>query len=155
MFQYYKSGDRKIFKQVLIILIIAVFVYLIYFFFFSAAKCTSDECYNEKMASCDKATYINEEPEASWKYKIKGKEKEACVIEVTLLNAKQGQLGIDKLQGRSMDCYYPLEVVDFPEKNLELCHGRLKEDIQEIIIQDLHKYIIGNIGQISEEISAF
>ena len=42
---------------------------------------------------------------------------------------------------------YPKGIPIYPEKDLSKCHGRLKEELQAIIINKLHTYIIENIGE--------
>ena len=41
-------------------------------------------------------------------------------------------------------------LIVYPEKDLGVCHGRLKEELQGIIIKRLHTYIVDNIGEIDE-----
>jgi len=146
------SDERVLVKRLIIIASIALIVTIVYVIT-HVENCTTQECFELNMLGCSKARYINEEPEATWGYEIVGVENEQCAIDVTLLNAKQGSLGIDSLQGENMRCYYPETIVEFPEKNLDLCHGRLKESLQERIITQLHEYIIGNLGEINQEIT--
>jgi hypothetical protein len=111
-------------------------------------KCVDFECFKRNILSCSKASFISEKDEASWGYQIVGKRQGVCKIDVTLLIAKSGPLGIDELEGRSMTCLYPIGVAEFPEKNLDLCHGRLKEELQRIIIEKLHEYVLDNLEKI-------
>lgn len=147
---FYPSEERKLVKRLITIFVIGIIVLGSWFIFFKSDKCGDDECFLNHMTECDRATYINEDEEASWGYKITGKIKDTCRVEVTLLNAKEGPLGIDEIEGYMMNCNYPLGVADFPENNLDFCTGLLKEEIQGIIIQDLHKYILGNLGEINQ-----
>ena len=55
------------------------------------------------------------------------------------------------LEGKDMDCFLKLGLVISPEKSLKDCHGLLKEDIQEMIIQRMHSQIVENLGKINEE----
>jgi hypothetical protein len=96
--------------------------------------------------------YTHEDREASWHYRILGKSDGLCEIEVTLLQAKEGQLGIDRLNGYSMVCEYTTGITAYPERDLSRCHGLLKEELQTIIITKLHQYIITNVGNITEEV---
>jgi hypothetical protein len=122
------------------------------YFVFLPEECLALECFQTSMSQCVSATYVNEESEASWGYEIKGKLRNECEIEVTLLNAKEGQLGIDEYEGHSMSCFYALGIVNSPEKNLGSCHGRLKEDLQKEIIEKLHGYVLENLDEIQEEL---
>ena len=52
-----------------------------------------------------------------------------------------------------MNCYYPPGTAAYPERDLSMCHGRLKEELQGIIITKLHTYIIDNLGKLDDELS--
>lgn len=136
-------------KIIILVVIALVFVALaVQSTFFHAPRCQTFECYESFMKQCKPAQYLNDGEEATWRYKILGMQSGACVVEVTLLQPKAGDLGIDKLSGYSMECGFPKGVVSYPEKDLGSCHGRLKEEMQEIIIKRLHTYIVENIGEI-------
>ena len=122
----------------------------VYFNSFYTPKCESFECFKNKMIACSRASYINEEPEASWGYYIRGTSGGACKVDVMLLLAKKGELGVDKLTGKGMVCYYPLEMYAYPEKDLSKCHGLLKEDLQTIVISKLHAYVLENLGKVEK-----
>ncbi len=124
------------------------------YFGFKPVECQDSECWNEKMIECSPANYVNEEPEASWKYEVSGSENNECKIEVTLLMAKEGDLELRAFESHSMDCFYPKGVFAFPDRDLDLCHGRLKEDLQERIISRLHEYILDNLDGIAEGLGA-
>ena len=66
--------------------------------------------------------------------------------------AKEGELGIDRLEGYEMSCFYDRGQGVYPEDDLSKCHGRLKEELQGIIINKLHTYVIENLGKIEEGI---
>ena len=147
---------KKFRKPLYIALIVIVSLALVgaaYLTFFYARECQNYECFKEHMKRCSKATFINEEPEASWKYRILGKEENQCVVEVTLLLPKQGELEIIELTGQKMECSYPLGQSAYPEKDLAKCHGLLKEGLQELIIKKLHAYLIENLGKFDEGLS--
>ena len=147
-----KRFGKKIKKRnLLIILAVLILIgFAVYFTFFYTTLCTDFECYKKSMIECGRATYVNEEPEASWGYHILEREGTDCVVEVELLNAKKGELGIEDLVGQKMECFYPATEWAYPEKNLERCHGRLKEELQTIIINKLHKYLLENIEKFQE-----
>lgn len=117
-------------------------------------ECTSFECFADHMSRCAKATYINEEPKATWKYEITREIGDECNIEVTLEQAKEGNLRLLEFEDDSMICVYPVGTVDYPDRDLEMCSGKLKEDLQTVIIEKLHAYIIDNIGQIAQEVNS-
>jgi hypothetical protein len=53
-----------------------------------------------------------------------------------------------------MTCSYPLGIVDYPEKNLDLCTGKLKEGMQKVIIQKLYTHILNNLGKLDESLES-
>src|SRR4051812_47019824 len=97
-------------RTFLIILLIAILGAAYYLTFIYHPSCTDVGCFQNAMKKCSHATYVNEEPEASWKYDIKGSKGGACAIDVTLLQAKEGELSLDKLTGYSMLCSYPVGI---------------------------------------------
>lgn len=119
--------------------------------FFYIETCSDLECFQAAMKDCDKAKYVNDFEEATWEYEILGDEEGNCLINVELLQVKAGQLEMDGLQNYGMVCSYPEGVVNYPEKDLDKCHGRLKEEMQRIIIENLHKYMIENLEEIGEK----
>ena len=138
-------------RAVLVVLTIVVFVTALYFTY-TPEECGSFECFQEKMSRCDWANYINEEPEASWRYDVLGPTEEGdCEVKVTLLAAKMGDLSIGDFQGNYMSCFYPLGTSAYPDKDLSLCHGRLKEDLQGRIITKLHEYFLDNLIEVEAE----
>jgi len=131
--------------SVMIIFGIIVFVIAMYITY-TPVECENFGCFSTRMVECDTATYINEESEASWEYRVMGKtDNSECAVEVTLLQAKEGDLAIKIFEGHRMTCFYPLGKHAYPEKDLLLCHGRLKEDLQSVIINKLHEYILDNL----------
>lgn len=120
--------------------------------FFYAPVCGSYECFQEKMKECERAVYLNNDIEATWEYEINGIKNSECVIEVSLLQPKKGELGIDRLNGLQMVCSFPLGIATYPERFLDRCNGRLKEEFQAIVINKLHAYILENIGEINENV---
>ena len=47
-----------------------------------------------------------------------------------------------------MSCFYDFGIAEYPEKDLSKCHGRLKEELQRIVIEKLHSHILENLGKI-------
>lgn len=138
-------------KLIIFIAIAVVFIgFAVKTSFFYAPKCESFECFSEKMRECKPANFLNDDAEATWRYNIKGVKDGACVIEVTLLQSKTGELGMQNLVGYKMECGFPKSVVTYPETDLGACHGRLKEELQAIIIEKLHTYIVNNLGEIDQ-----
>lgn len=131
------------------ILVLVFLLALALYATFGHASCGSLSCFQENMARCSLATYVQEEPQASWQYNIEGRKNDKCTIKVTLLQAKEGDLELRNFEGNSMTCSYPAGTIAFPEKDMALCHGQLKEDLQGLIIKKLHQYILDNLGEIA------
>ncbi len=140
--------------MILLFIFLAIATVFALYVTFRPVTCQSYECFQNYMASCAHATYLNEEPEASWNYEIKKRDKTTCEIEVTLLQAKKGDLDLVNFEGHSMTCKYALGVVAYPDKDMSLCHGLLKEDLQGLLIEKLHKYVIDNLGPVKNELFA-
>ena len=62
---------------------------------------------------------------------------------------------MEKLSGFNMVCTFPEGISTYPERDIERCHGRLKEELQKIVINRLHKYLIENLGEIEENLDIF
>ena len=150
-----KAGFIRRNRGILLGIVILAVIVVGAMFFTQSTKCLNFECFQNEMSSCSKATYINEEPEASWGYEIVGKEGGQCVVNVKLLQAKKGELGIDQIVGFDMDCSYRIGVGTYPEKDLGACHGRLKEELQGIVIEKLHTYVLENLIEIEESVKGF
>ncbi len=144
-----KQTRRIVFIALIVVVILAV-IGAAYLAFFYMPNCENYECWQKYMSRCSRATFINDEPEAAWKYEIEGRNGKLCDVSVELLLAKQGELGIDRLVGEEMTCSYPFGISAYAEKDLSRCHGALKEELQGLIINKLHSYIIENLGQIGE-----
>ena len=141
----------RLFIGIIFVIVVGIAVYLT---FYTAPVCNTYECFQGHMSECSRGSYINEAPEASWGYQIIAKQSDSCQIEVTLLQAKKGDLGIDKLNGETMICSYPLGVSAYPEKNLDVCSGKLKEDLQSLLINKLYTYILDNLGQFNKSLTS-
>jgi hypothetical protein len=124
-----------------------------YFLFLHTKVCDNEECFKKELRECDRAVFTREGRDGSWYYRIKGKDNNLCVVKVKLFQLKHGSSDLESLEGKEMNCYVDLGTVINPEENLERCHGVLKEEIQTIIINRLHKYVINNLGEISDKIS--
>ena len=125
---------------------------IIFVNFVYSVACGNDECFSEKLAKCDRATFTKIGDDANWFYKIIGRnEAGSCEIYVELDRIKQGESDIAYLEGESMVCTLPYGLIDSPQANLERCHGILKEEIQSTLIKKMHSYLLENIGQINTE----
>ena len=138
-------------KDVIIILIIILIAIIAsYLTFFRPKACSDIDCFNSAMVDCKKVSYTDESKEAFWKYVIKGRKKDDCEVEVKLLQLKEGTVDLIDLENKEMICELPLGTVGNPKNYLNRCHGLLKEEMQEVIIKNLHKYIVENLGELRE-----
>ncbi len=131
------------------VLVLVVFIVALYLTF-GQENCQSFQCFQRNMASCLSAKYINEESDASWMYEVQGLRNGMCEIKVTLLNVKEGSLELRDYEGNFMFCAYSKGFVAYPEKDLDSCHGELKENLQAVIINKLYEYVVENLGIINE-----
>lgn len=146
-----KDNKLKILGVILIVLAIV----MVYFTFTYSKRCYSLECYQQSMGGCSRATYTNVQPEATWKYDIRGSYGDECVVDVKLIEAKQGPLALDKMRGYSMECLSMKGSTNYPESDLGSCNGRLKEELQGVVINKLHAYILENIGKLDQNLTSF
>ncbi|MBS3065712.1 hypothetical protein J4229_01565 [Candidatus Pacearchaeota archaeon] len=145
-----KTTKKKIYIG-LIVLFAASLAIFIYLNFFYTNECQNYECWEKYIKKCSRASFVNEASEASWGYKILGKADDKCSVEVTLLIAKQGILGIDKYTGDKMTCYYQQGRPAYLEQDyVNACTGLLKEDLQTLMLNKYRTYIIENLGKVAE-----
>jgi len=137
---------------IILILIALVLIIALYFTFFFSYKCSDASCFISHQEKCTKTKFVNNAEDVKWLYYIKGKEDGKCEIEVSVLEVKQGAIDKKILEEKSMTCLLPLGSIASPEADLLKCHGVLKEEMQNLIIQKLHSYIIESVGEITEEL---
>ena len=138
----------------LFILIFALVVFTGYFLFFYETPCNDPECFVSAMKNCKPVSWIRQDEQASWLYTIEGNSKgDYCKIQVKLLEVKQGTIDSEILEGEKMLCIQPKGETDFPEKDISSCTGKLKEKLQDLIIQRMHNYLLENVGEIQQGFS--
>lgn len=142
---------KGIVLTVLLAVIVIAALVLVYYLFFFSSECSDKQCFYESLGKCKLTTFIKQDSSNIIEYSILGREENKCRVNVLLLQVKQGGADLEFLEGSSMDCYPDLGVITEPEKNLAICHGILKEQIQEIIIKRMHTQIVENLGKISSE----
>lgn len=125
----------------------------VYLIFSYGSTCQDETCFSEALVKCKRTIYLKDSPETITQYRILGKKGKACEINVKMMQIKQGSIELISLEGKEMVCQIPLNTYTQPEENIKMCHGLLKESIQEIMIQRMHSELVENIGQISEEIT--
>lgn len=145
-----KNGQTG--KLVLFLSLIIILIGAIYFTFYFSYSCDDLACFQAHQRECSRTKFINDAQDISWEYNILGESNKACEIEVEVLKVKQGELDKKRIEGKNMKCYLTLGEDSLPESDISNCNGMLKEELQEIIIEKLHLYVIENIGEISEEL---
>lgn len=143
---------KKVFIWIFTILFLIVLPIAIYFTFFFYYDCADYACFLSHQIKCDKTKFTNNLEDATWKYRVLGKDSESCQIEVTLLSVTKGSVELGKLQGKSMVCDLEIGSNLKPEADVSKCHGILKEELQQLMINKLHSYIISNLGSLGEEL---
>lgn len=143
--------------KIFIGIIFIVLILAIYFTFIYVLKCDDLACWQNEMKECDNAKYSVDNGEIVWEYNLLGKKEingeKKCIVEVSVKEITKGPVRNAVLNGKSMECAMPYGVyVDSPESNIALCHGELKEAMQDLIINQLYQYIVDNIGDIEEDI---
>ncbi len=144
---------NRVTQVIIVALMVFSFAVSLYFTLSYYPTCDDIICFQDAMRACKHAVYTNEGPDASWKYRVEGKSENLCSVRVTLLQAKKGGVEIDRLVGYDMVCGYTLGVAAYPEQDLDRCHGRLKEEIQSLLIDKLQKYVIGNLNPLHDELN--
>lgn len=144
-----KESNWKAYPIILIVILLIIAIYFTFFYYYS---CEDMACFKSHQEKCVKTKFVNNEEDIMWRYIIEGKEGNKCKINVDVLIVKEGSNDKQVLEGKSMDCFLPLGSIESPESDLGICTGGLKEEIQNIIIQKFHAYILDNIGQISQEL---
>ena len=140
----------KIFVGILILIVLVVAIYFSFFFYY---ECDDLACYRAHQEECVSTVFFRDTDLISWNYKIEGKSNGECLVKVEVVDIKEGDSENEKLLGKNMKCEVDLGSSIFPESNLRRCHGELKEEIQELIIQKAHRYILDNVGEIGEELN--
>jgi hypothetical protein len=130
-------------KSIVIGLSVAIVIFLgiaIYFNWFYQHSCEDMTCFQSYQEKCIKSSVVRETETTTWEYTVKGKESNQCVVEAKVLLVKEGQLDRKSLEGTSMDCSLIVGSKVLPESDLSRCHGILKEEIQQIIITEAHRF---------------
>lgn len=144
-----EKGNWKAYLIIGIIILLLVAVYFTFFFYYS---CNDSTCFKSHQKECVKTKFINDGKETMSQYIIGGKSGDNCEINVKVLVIKIGTADKQALEGKSMTCLLPLGSTESPESDLSRCTGALNEEMQNLIIQKLHAYIVENVGQIGAEL---
>lgn len=139
-----------IFIGAIVLIVIASLIIINVVIFSNVEKCENLQCFNSNLASCTKASYLNDAADAAWQYEILGQSNDGCDIKVGVLQIKKGSIKLSSLEGKDMVCSLPIGFVANPKDNLLQCHGILKEEILTIIVNLNHNYVLGNLDKIGE-----
>lgn len=155
-FKKNKLKNTIIFLNIWHLLIIAVICVaagvIIYFTFFVNNSCEDVACYEKALLNCEKISFIREDNNSVWAYDIRGSgDSESCNVQVKLLKMTGGDMIYESLQNKNMVCSVYKEGENFPEKDMSRCHGVLREEFQQIIIDRMHNYLLQNLGEINKE----
>ncbi|MEM4318510.1 MAG: hypothetical protein QW244_03155 [Candidatus Pacearchaeota archaeon] len=143
-----KKVKRK--HDVLIIALVLIIIIVIlstYFLLSRPVNCQDENCFLTNLKNCQKTKYSSEE----WYFKIRGTQNEKCRVYVENIELKDAEADIvERLKGKSMECWIPLSEAGsyLPHENIDVCHGELKEEVLNLMIEKLHLYIVQQIGQI-------
>ncbi len=140
-------------KIVLLIILISIILITIFLTIFSYQKCDNWECFNSNLQKCKRTKFAGG-TDILFGYTIQGKMEDICKVNVILLEGQLNTQDTLKLKGKEMICDIPSGIKMLPESDLSQCHGELKENLQEQIINDLHNYIIQNLGQVNGVLTA-
>lgn len=147
-----KEGKLK--KRVgisLIILAMALIIFSTYFLIYYTKPVASSKEFAQAMQTCNRVSWIRQDAQASWLYTITGNAQgDVCEIKVKLLKISQGSIENEKLQGKQMLCKVLKTDTQFPEKDISKCTGVLKEELQDILIQRMHNYLLENVGEVQQ-----
>ena len=139
-------------KIALSIVLTALIVWVIGLSLQVSTRCADQTCFDERLKTCYRTTFTGGTDEVVYEYSIEGRSGDFCVVEVELLQGQLNEQNSKFLEGKSMSCEVPFGLVIRPESDMKNCHGDLKEGLQELIIENLHTYLIANLDKINEEL---
>ena len=146
----HKKKDK--WKAFVAIGVIVIAIVAIYFSFYYYPKCDNLGCFQSYQQKCSKVVFVNNADDTIWEYKVEGRNNGQCIVDVKVLALKEGSKDKEALQGLSMSCELPYGSKVAPESDIGRCHGRLKEELQSLIIKQLHEYIVDNVQEIGQEL---
>ena len=135
----------------IIIILLVLIAAFVWFNFFYYRNCENKTCFDDYLIDCKQAKFASF-GNMSFEYTILGKSDENCNVRVNLIKGDLNNQDSLKLEGKEMVCSLPLRTIVQPEADISLCHGLLKEGLQDLIIQKLHNYLVQNLGKINNGI---
>lgn len=146
-----RSGG-SVLRKLLILFILIGLVFGVWVVFFSYEDCRNKACFDENLKGCDKVRFVSGD-DMIFEYLVRGESEGACEVEVKLLQGELNNADSGKLEGEVMVCMLPLGAVVVPESDIGVCHGLLKEGLQDLVIRKLHTYLVQNLGRLNLEMA--
>jgi len=137
-------------RTVLIFVIVVILGLVVFRAVFGYEDCESKTCFDSNLESCDRARFAAGD-DMIFEYTIMGKSGGDCEVDVELLQGELNNADSRKLEGKVMTCMLPLGVVVNPDSDIGICHGLLKEGLQDLVIDKLHTYLVQNLGKLNLE----
>ncbi|MEM4719498.1 MAG: hypothetical protein QXG18_01375 [Candidatus Pacearchaeota archaeon] len=133
-------------RIILLFIIFMLISFISYILFFKKTQvCENLDCFKKNLLDCKKSSF-QKNGSFIYEYKILGKKNQKCVVEVKMLFAG-GEPKLKNLVNKKMKCYLPLNYFEFPEKEINLCSGKLKEEIQYYLIKESYEFLSQNLGK--------
>jgi len=143
----------------IIVTVIFLTVFFAYYFGLVKKTCTTEECFQQSLQKCDMSAYAKVQNFNYYVYTIEGKSKNMCKLNINLAKMAAGSPPekIDIFEGKDMNCMIPMEEISTASTEeinsiIKYCTGPLKEAMYEQIIQKLYTIVVGNLGEIIEDI---
>lgn len=152
-----KSSVKKKFdvsvvvKFVFVGVVLGLIGFWIFYNFIYYIDCSSSECFDLHYGNCERVRFVRE-GNLTFEYFVVGMREEKCAVDVTLLDGELTNQELKRLRKKEMRCFMGVGSLEEPQKDIDVCTGPLKEEMQEIIIEKLHKYIAQNLERINEDL---
>ena len=149
-----KEVERNGFNwsKLVVFFVLVGFFWIVWVMFFDYENCRDKACFDSNLRGCDKARFIDGD-DMIFRYVIEGKSGGDCEVGVELLQGELNNADSMKLEGQEMVCLLPFGVVVAPESDIGVCHGLLKEGLQDLVIKKLHTYLVQNLGRLNLEMA--
>jgi len=118
---------------------------------------TNKVCFDEALKKCKSSEVLFVRDNNVYRYEAWPGVGEGCFIKITLERVEAGASQEFKdLEGKHMKCKLSkaqLETTSLEQFDnlIKYCHGELKEDVYEIIIQRIYTNIVSNLGDVIQE----
>lgn len=146
------DNKKVMLKLGLIFLVIILLVTGIYYFFFNYKISPDLETYLSYQQSCKKTTFVTTQDSISLEYKILGKEKGLCEVQVKALDFYQGYSENLEFKGKEMICLIEKGSTQLPNNDLKKCSGKLKEEFLYLMIEKLYVEVYENLDTLQNKL---